>query len=100
MHAVRPGVGDIHKESSGQFSLNVEVELLQVTILLDGVAGRGKVRLIENVLGDVRLRIPARNRNQSVRCTCAKGALACANNVGSSWRRQAACVLVQRCAWG
>ncbi len=67
MHAVRPGIGHISEESGGQLALEVQVVLLQVAVLLHGIAGSREIVLSQSVLGDIRLRVAAGDCRNDVR---------------------------------
>ena len=69
MHAMRTGIGNISEESGGQLTLEVQVVLLEVAVLLHGIAGRREIVLGQGVLRDVWLRVAARDRRNDV-CAC------------------------------
>ena len=66
MHTVRSSVGHVSEESTGQLALEVQVVLLQVAVLLHGVAGSREIVLGQNVLRHIRLGVAARHGRQVV----------------------------------
>src|SRR5580692_1985898 len=59
MHTVRTGIGNIGEEPAGQLTLDVEVILLKISVLLHGVAGIGEVVLRQGILRNIGLWVAA-----------------------------------------
>src|SRR5260370_40714376 len=97
MHTMQSRVGNVGEEPSWQFTLDVEVVLLQISVLLDGITGCRKVVLRQNVLRDVRLRVAPRDPNQGARTVLVEWSLPRTAKIGRAARRgQDASVLIER----
>jgi hypothetical protein len=59
MDAMRAGVRDVREEAKRQLALDIEIPLLVISVLLNGLAGCREVVLRQNILRHVRLRIAA-----------------------------------------
>src|SRR4030081_3931271 len=97
MHSVGSGERNIDKEAAGQFTLDIKVVLLQISVLLDGVASCRKVVLRQNVLRHVRLRVAPRDRDQGARTILVERPLSGTSKIrGAAGRAQCTGVRIQR----
>ena len=67
MHAVRTGVGNVSEKTTRQLTLEIQVVLLEIPVLLHGVAGIREIILRQGVLGDIRQRVATGHCRNDIR---------------------------------